>query len=324
MNEERISVLLMDDEPMSEIVQVAVDWMKGEGFEVDLVESRSQTIQSYYDKFYDVFVLDIDMSHIPEDEEGDGVNVLKRFISLHNGTQVIMFSGAGTVPHWFAAANAHCFAYVHKNEEDSVPKLIEWIRKSKKADIAESKPLKKKCPSRILIYNRNIKYQKPIENAIAKNLGDSWVIEICADLSEVYEKLQNSANYGIVLLFQDIFELRSKEKDQLKFILSKSPAPQVIVGCLGKDEYQYSILFLANQHPFRMINTENHNWSDHLEDALIKAVKWYGQREIFPADPEALKRMHVTLPSDAIEKWEFTPENLEEMVDDFRDDQEEK
>ncbi len=119
-----ISVLLMDDEPMSPIIQATVQILRQEGFHLDLVESVAQAVESYYQRFYDVFVLDIDMN----DTEGDGLKVLKRFISLHNQTQVIMFSGAGTTPDWFEAANAHCFAYVAKDENDAIDLLIGHIR----------------------------------------------------------------------------------------------------------------------------------------------------------------------------------------------------
>ncbi|RLC18767.1 MAG: hypothetical protein DRI57_07945 [Deltaproteobacteria bacterium] len=84
METDKISVLVMDDEPMSAIIQATVNQLRQEGFEVDLAETMTQAIESYYQKFYDVFVLDIDMSHRPDKEEGDGIRVLRRFISLHN------------------------------------------------------------------------------------------------------------------------------------------------------------------------------------------------------------------------------------------------
>lgn len=327
MSDDNISVLIMDDEPSSEIVQVSVDWMEDEGFSVDLVESMSQAVQSYYDKFYDVFVLDIDMSHIPDDEEGDGVNVLKRFISLHNKTKVIMFSGAGMVPHWFAAANAHCFGYIHKNEEGSVKHLIEFIKRSVDEPVPDRREIRKTCPNRILIYNKADSCQSQIRETVAEHLGEKWDIDILDNLADVDSRLKDEKkdDYGIVLLFQDVFELRPDEKNQLKSILSNSPAPQTIIGCQGKDEFQLAILFLANQHPFRMIDTEVKSWPLQLGDALKKAVIWYGQNEIFPADPDALKRMHITLPDDAMEEWEYTSEDMEEFYEAsaYDDDEEE-
>jgi len=118
MSETRPKILFMDDEPTSDIVTHAMERLRTAGFAVDFVETMSEAIEAYYQKYYDGFILDIDMSHQAADQEGDGVKVLKRFISLHNQTRVILFSGAGTVQHWFQAANAHCYAYVHKLDHD--------------------------------------------------------------------------------------------------------------------------------------------------------------------------------------------------------------
>lgn len=323
MSENKISVLFMDDEPSSEIVQVAVEWMGDEGLDVELAESMSRAIQSYYDTFYDVFVLDIDMSHIADDEEGDGVNVLKRFVSLHNQTPVIMFSGAGTVPHWFAAANAHCYAYVHKNEDRSVQKLIRLIRESVKKDRrAPAGTSKKKCPKRILIFDGDQKYGNEIEDAVLAALGNDWDMDRAGSLADVEQALEDFEKYGIVILFQDVFEMVPEERKVMTGILSRGPAPEIIVGCLGKDEQQDAILFIANQHPFRMIDLDSGNRRGHLEEALKNASIWYGRPEIFEADDESLKRTHVTLPRDTLEEWEYTAGDMEDEYDISGDDEE--
>ena len=133
------------------------------------------------------------------------------------------------------------------------------------------------------------------------------------------QKLQ-SEDYGIGIILQEVFKLRAKEKELLREILTQSPRPQMFVGCLSQDELQHSILFIANLHPFRMINTKHEDWPQQLESALQKAATWYGQREIFPADPDALKRMHITLPPDALSEWEnFSPEDMEELYDAYAD-----
>lgn len=323
MTEKQIQVLFMDDEPSSDIVQVAMEWMEDEGFAVELVESMEQAVQSYYEKFYDVFVLDIDMSHIPEEEEGDGVNVLKRLISLHNQTKVIMFSGAGTTPHWFAAANAHCWAYVHKNEKNSVEKLVDLIRAAAEEADRQKAHSDGPCPKKVLVYSEEDSHQEIIEAAVKNQLGSDWGIETTQEIEQVDRLLKEGGEYGIVLLFQPIFELYPDEKGALASIISKSPAPQVIVGCVGKDEHQHSILFLANQQPFRMINLAEDNWPVILEDALKNAVVWHGQREIFQADAQALKRMNISLPPEALEEWDFSPQEMEELYAAFADEEEE-
>ncbi len=315
MNEKTVSVLFMDDEPASEIVGIAVDWMTDEGFEVDVVESMRDAVDAFYEKFYDVFVLDIDMSLNPDGEEGDGVNVLKRFVALHNRTSVIMFSGAGTVPHWFAAANAHCYAYVHKNEKNSVPRLVEFIRKSKEDKKSPEKFVDKNCPSRVLVFDGDGKYRERIEKATTEALGNDWIVETTGSLSDAKRMVEQDDGFGIVLLFQDLFKLYAEEKGAIASILSRSPAPQVVVGCMGEDQYQPSILFIANNRPFRMIDTNVPAWPERLQEALKDAVVWYGQREIFQADPEAIKRMRVALPPEALEDWEYSSEDLDELCE---------
>ena len=315
MNTETVSVLLMDDEPSSAIIQAAVQRLEEEGFEVTPVETMSDAIQSYYDTFYQVFILDIDM----DDHKDDGVNVLKSFISLHNQTQVIMFSGAGTVPDWFEAANAHCFGYIHKNENNKLDNLVAMIKNSLKEEPAPPKRKPSKLPERILAFCENQNYADNVEQAVRQTLGDQWETVFTASLEETAQKLQ-SEDYGIGIILQEVFKLRAKEKELLREILTQSPRPQMLVGCLGQDELQHSILFIANLHPFRMINTKHEDWPQHLESALQKAVTWYGQREIFPAAPDALKRMHITLPPDALSEWEnFSPEDMEELYDAYAD-----
>jgi hypothetical protein len=45
---------------------------------------------------------------------------------------------------------------------------------------------------------------------------------------------------------------------------------------------------MANRHPFRMINLSQNEWTVQLAEAVQSAWKWYGAREIFQADAEAL------------------------------------
>lgn len=319
-----ISVLLMDDEPSSEIIQVTADWLRQDGFSVDTAETMTQAIESYYEKLYDVFVLDIDMSHIPDEQEGDGVIVLKRFISLHNQTKVIMFSGAGTVPHWFEAANAHCYAYVHKNEKNSVRKLSEFISKSaEEAEIPDPKYAGEECPRSILVCCKDSRYTGKIRESAENALGTGWAVNLTDSLDDAYRNL-SSEPYGIAVIFQEIFELYKDEKALLESVLSMSPKPQVIVGCLGRDDLQHSVLFIANNHPFRMINLAEKGWQGRFEDALEKAGIWHGQREIFQADPDALRRMHITLPPDVLSEWEdYIPEEMDAFYEDLQDETEE-
>ncbi|OQX24709.1 MAG: hypothetical protein BWK80_19415 [Desulfobacteraceae bacterium IS3] len=310
MRQNPVSVLLMDDEPMSPIIQATLQLLRDEGFDTDLAESVREAVEAYYEKFYDVFVLDIDMN----DPEGDGIRVLKRFISLHNQTKVIMFSGAGTKFDWFAAANAHCFGYVAKDENGAIDLLIRYIR-----SVAETPPRRCRsvlrkgiCPQNLLLYCKNPGLRKDAETVIIKTLGKQWKITAVDDLKSAAAALESDQNYGAVLLLQEFFSTDSETREAMKDILSVSPEPQVIAGCTGEDKYRPSILQTANLHPFRMINLSEPDWKNRLEEALNAALLWYGKEEIFKADMEALERVQVTLPPEALKHWEeFSPEDTE-------------
>ncbi len=302
MQNNPISVLLMDDEPMSTIIQATLQLLRDEGFDTDLAESVREAVEAYYEKFYDVFVLDIDMN----DPEGDGIRVLKRFISLHNQTKVIMFSGAGTKFDWFAAANAHCFGYVAKDENGAIDLLIRHVR-----SVAEIPPRRHRsvlrkgiCPQKIFLYCKDPELKRDAEAVIINTLGKQWNISAADALETAASALESDSDYGAVLLLLDFFSTDSETREMMKGILSLSPKPQMIVGCKGEDEYRPSILQTANLHPFRMISLSQPDWKNRLEEALNAARLWYGKEEIFKADMEALERVRVTLPPEALKHWE--------------------
>jgi hypothetical protein len=81
----------------------------------------------------------------------------------------------------------------------------------------------------------------------------------------------------------------------MEILLANSPFPQVIVGCEARDEYQSAILFLADHHPFRLLDLSKDDWGASLEQAIKAAHTWYGRREIFQADPDALRSIHKHL-----------------------------
>ncbi len=314
MQSDQISVLLMDDEPMSPIIQATVQILRDEGFHADLVESIAQAVEAYYETFYDVFVLDIDMN----DAEDDGVRVLKRFVSLHNQTRVIMFSGAGTIHDWFEAANAHCFAYVAKDENEAIDLLISHIRSAAQARGRIRSGMRKAvCPQHLLCYSGNDHFKETADAAIANALGDAWMVTESASLEQTEAALKNASAYGAVLVLQDVFTTDASVQAHLEKILSRGPKPQVIVGCLGEDQHRPSILGIANQHPFRMIDLALPDWGVRLEAALRDAQTWYGKTEIFKADMEALERVRITLPEEALEHWkDFAPEDEQDAWED--------
>ena len=312
MNDGRTaSILLMDDEIHSPIIQAAIQYLRNRGFAVDTACSISEALEAYYQRYYDVFILDIDMSMISGDREGDGIQILKRFVSLHNQTRVIMYSAAGKSPEWLAAANAHCFAYVHKGEKDALERLGEFVQNSLKSDTQILQIGIQKPPTSILLHAETETLRQNSINTISRIFGKEWDIRIVDTLEKACQMLQNSQSFGIVVVLRKNFKMRKDERIQIDKLLSVSPSPQVIIGCEATDEYQFAILYIANRHPFRFLNLSTIAWEDELEEALSAARIWYGRREIFPADPEALRRLKITLPEEAMNNW--TEDELKEM-----------
>lgn len=307
MSEKNPKILFMDDEPASDIVVNAIERLRDAGFAVDFVQTMSEAIEAYYQKYYDVFVLDIDMSHQAHDQEGDGVKVLKRFISLHNQTRVILFSGAGTVQHWFQAANAHCYAYVHKlyndpiTGADSIDMLISQVRAATTGASTPVIPFEMKPPARALLVGDDPELTGPARAVIEQALGVDWSVDVTT--LNALDAVALSA-YAVLVILQRTFSTRSSERDALAKALANAPKPQTIVGCEGRDECRPSILYIANQHPFRLIDLTDPQWANRLRQALSDARLWYGKPEIFQADMDALQRIHITLPEDIAELWE--------------------
>lgn len=301
MSESSPSILFMDDEPHSDLVSHALERLRASGFEVDFVATLGEAIAACYRRYYQVFILDIDMSHQAVDEDGDGVRVLKGLMALHNQTRVILFSGAGTVPHWFQAANAHCHAYLHKLDRDpdtgadSIERLLNAVRDALDAPPRPSALTPIPAPPRVRLIGDDPELNAIAHQAVGAALGADWTIDTCqlgADLT-----LEPGAD-GILLILQRQFSLRVQVRATLARLLAQSPTPQCIVCCEGRDEYRPSILELANRHPFRLIDLLHPRWDDQLRDALQAARQWYGQTEIQQADPGILGRYQVLLPED--------------------------
>jgi len=110
--------------------------------------------------------------------------------------------------------------------------------------------------------------------------------------------------YGAVVVLQRTFSTRAKVREALAKVLATAPQPQTIIGCEGRDESRPSILYMANRHPFRLLDLSDAQWPMLLRQALSDARLWYGKSEIFEADLDALRRIHITLPEVLATAWE--------------------
>lgn len=318
-------ILFMDDEPASDVVINAVERLREAGFAVDFVETLDEAVDAYYRQYYAVFVLDIDMSHQAVDQEGDGVQVLRRFVSLHNGTCVILFSGAGTVQHWFQAANAHCHAYIHKLDEDpaSGGDSIDWLARKVREAVTEPPERAPESdptpPARLLLVGDDPALKARAAEVAREALGTGWGLDDTT-LAEAQER--DLSAYGALVIVQRVFSTRSTTRQPLARLLAAGPRPQVVVCCEGRDEYRPSILDIANRHPFRLLDLADPQWPIRFREALRDARECYGRRETFEADVADLGRLSVTPPDDFAE-WEDAFDDLEQedgeraMADDF-------
>lgn len=295
------SLLFMDDEPHSDLVGHALERLRARGWQVDFVETLGEAVAACYRRYYQVFILDIDMSHQAVDEDGDGVQILKGLMALHNQTRVILFSGAGTVSHWFQAANAHCHAYIHKLDRDpdsgadSIERLCNAVRDACDTPSRPSILTPGTPPTRLLLVGEDAELTARARHITAAALGADWMVDqhpLSPDLALAADR------YGVALILQPEFKLRARVRDALARLLALSPAPQCLVACEGRDEFRPSILELANRHPFRLVDLLHPRWEGHLHEALQAARRWYGQVEIQPLDPEALRRDQVLLAED--------------------------
>lgn len=326
MENQAIRILLMDDEPASPIIETALEFFKENGFEVDLTDTISKALDKYHEKYHDIFILDIDMSHTTDSKENDGIHVLKRFISLHNQTKVIMFSAAGQVPEWFAAANAHCYGYIAKDENQACRKLIDMISRAVKEPRKRISSMKKpESPSNCLVYTNRKEDMNNIKPLLEEVLGNNWKITVSTELDQTVKAMQSGTKWGLVMMIKDHFTTRKKEKDWLQALMTNEPFPHTIVCCNGEDKNRASILFIANLHPFRMIDLLDPDWKKSLKPAIKKAIQWYGRNEIFKADSEFLKRVKVKLPEEAREPWEtFDTGELEKAYEELTYDSEQE
>ncbi|MBF0471949.1 MAG: response regulator [Gammaproteobacteria bacterium] len=306
---QKIELLFMDDEPESPIIQNCLIRLRQAGYTVNYVETISEAIAAFYHHYYDFFILDIDMSHVAEDQHGDGVELLKRFVSLHNQAKVILYSGAGTVGHWFDAASVHCAGYIAKDESiedetgeirDSITLLMEKIDQLTQKQFPENE-----C-------------NEPEGQREAWLLcgDDALLLEQCEPMlsalpyKTVTLNLTEAANSELkrwrgIIIWQRQFPLRSTTLKTLDRLLMASPCPHVVVGCDGEDRYRDSILYIANRQPFRFIDRTRPDALQRLQAAVEKAERWFGQKEIFQADNTKLQRLHITAPEEYLASWQM-------------------
>jgi hypothetical protein len=134
---------------------------------------------------------------------------------------------------------------------------------------------------------------------VRQTLGDQWETVFTASLQEMAQQLKTE-DYGIGIILQEVFKLRAREKELLRTILAQSPRPQMLVGCLGQDELQHSILFIANRHPFQ-VKKRHKSWFAGNTGAVfalfehVKCQHWQGRRKCWHSNPAKVLQRKDTI-----------------------------
>jgi len=171
-------------------------------------------------------------------------------------------------------------------------------------------------PTRALLVGDDADLIMDARAVITEALGAEWQI---VESSLIAALDADPAAQGVVVLAQRRFQMRPRVRDVLARLLAVAPRPQTIVCCEGLDDLRASILYVANQHPFRMLDVANPQWLAQLGKSLNEAHIWYAQQEIQQADPGAIRRVHIVLPEDVEEATRAALEDMEWNIGDDAD-----
>ncbi|MBK1641982.1 hypothetical protein CKO12_08880 [Chromatium okenii] len=186
--------------------------------------------------------------------------------------------------------------------------LLRWVTTAVRELPAPMPLIPPPPPPTLLLLGGEPDVEATLRQAMTAALGADWALDT-QPLSAA--ATLNPALYGVIVILQHTFSTRNSVREALAQVLAAAPCPQIIVCCDGRDELRPSILYLANHHPFRLLDLMQPQWALHLQSALQEACLWYGQTEIQLADADALQRMHLILPED------FGLEDGDDLFDEY-------
>jgi DNA-binding NarL/FixJ family response regulator len=307
MTEANKTVLFMDDEYTSaDIVKMAIEALRDAGFDVHTTDRMSEAMDAFYERYYHIFILDIDMSQVTDVQSGDGTDVARFLRALDSDTHIINFSARGKVHNWFAAANYHLFGYIHKNDNNSVDKLVALSEQASEIAEQHSQILRSVAvPQKAMIVNiepQTTYTPAQIEQMLAATLAD-WELLMVSDIDHALH-LYREGGLGLIVIMSDMFSTRPSAIDKIKSLCDTKFKPQVVIGCKGDEGAQPSILNIVNAQPFRMVDLLENDALHTLQQACVDASKNYGRKEIFSADPQALSRLRLNFSNEIYEHLE--------------------
>jgi hypothetical protein len=294
MPNEKPAILYMDDEigdPRARVVHDAIEALRAAGFDVTTVRSMSEAIDQFYARFYKIFVLDIDMSHV-EDEfsrAGErGTRVAELYRALDNGTAVVMFSMMGLADDWIRVGNRHVYGYVYKGEVGSVERLVEIVRRAASEDSTGLRLPTPQTTGRVVVCNHGNGYLDDATlAALVRNAGD-FTAEF-RPFAEMADALR-APDVVAGLIIADRFDARPAVLDRIATICRSQPTPHIVVACEGSDANRPSIVHIVNSRPFRIVNILVTDPAAAVRDAVRDAANWYGGNECFEAETEYVHR----------------------------------
>ena len=107
--------IFSDEEPYNPAI-IARHELEDAGYNVDVTDKMSIVIESFYQKYYHLYILDIDMGKVSDSFDGNGTavgEILKRMSSISN---IVIYSARGKLNDWLKAANLHFNYYLHKEK----------------------------------------------------------------------------------------------------------------------------------------------------------------------------------------------------------------
>ncbi|MCK6510126.1 response regulator [Myxococcota bacterium] len=327
MQHERRRVLLMDDEiASSPLLKQTVQALREAGFDVTETDRMSAAMDAFYQSYYHIFILDIDMSFVEDIQNGDGSDVARFFRALDSETNVIFFSARGKIRHWFAAANYHLFGYVFKSDgPDPIQKLVDLAQQAATTKPPHSSLLRKPSPpQRAMLY-----LPSSLQSVSAQDLQrwtqealPSWEIVSFSEAPDAALQLEQSPRtWGLVIAASDSFSTRPRQIGPIRQLCRPDLQPHTIYACCGIENNKDAILDLVNAHPFRFLDLLDTDFSSQFTQAILDAVRLYGLQERLLASPDALKRLRLDFSEEtyALVRDSFPDDHAWEIAEDSSD-----
>jgi len=329
-----LRILIMDDEinrgDNNPSIQ-AEERLKEMGHLVETTEKMSDVLSSIKNRYYDIYILDVDMSFVDDEidsSKNSGTTIGKVLRERNSFYNIIIFSARGRVWDWFSAANHHFQGYIYKggsyNEDDGVEKLAEHIKELSEVKIDYTLSMNKyHYENKVMIYYHPDTPVEKISLDNIRNILDELLpgaeVEVCTKLAEVKERI--NANYALVLMFHSMFQDITKTTEDIKEIFSHQPFPHIIVGIdssagWGEEANRNTILNLVNAHPFKMLDLNQPAAENELKQMIVAALEWYGKHEIFEYPNEFQNFYGYPLTDDDLEAIK----GAEDYYDDIEED----